>query len=75
MTFKQWVNETFGASGGGKAARFLGISYRTFRSYYAYERFPYTTNCQVIVLKSENKIDVQMWQQDYLNNKNKKVNA
>mgnify|MGYP000566054420 CR=1 FL=1 len=75
MTFKEWVDKTFGANGGGKAARFLGISYRTFRSYYACERFPHTNNCQVIVLKSRNEIDVQRWQQDYINKKKKKVSA
>mgnify|MGYP005996331207 CR=1 FL=1 len=41
------------------------------------ERFPRPTNCQVIVLKSNNKINVELWQQDYTNTqaKNKKVNA
>lgn len=75
MTFKQWVDKTFGVGGGGKAARHLGISYRTFRSYYAYERFPYATNVQVIVLKSDNQIDVQLWLQDYTNNKNNRARA
>lgn len=76
MTFKEWVNGKFGTNGGGEAARFLGISYRTFRSYYACERFPKPKNCQVIVLKSNNVIDVQKWQQDYTNNQKKnKVGA
>ena len=75
MTFKQWVDKTFGAGGGGKAARRLGLTYRTFRSYYTHERFPYAANCQVIVLKSGNEIDVQMWQQDYTNNKKNKASA
>jgi hypothetical protein len=77
MTFTDWVNKTFGENGGARAAKHLGISYRTFRSYYACERFPRPTNCQVIVLKSNNKINVELWQQDYTNTqaKNKKVNA
>lgn len=72
MTFLEWVDSTFGENGGGKAARFLGIGYRTFRSYYTHERFPHPKNCQIIVLKSKNKICVHKWQQDYTNNQNKK---
>ena len=70
MTFKEWVDTTFGAGGGGRAAEYLGLPYRTFRSYYINERFPKPTTCQIIVLKSNYKINVHKWQQAYTNKKN-----
>lgn len=78
MTFRQWVDKQFGANGGRAAARFIGVSYSTFRSWYQNERFPRAATCQSVVLRSEGAIDLQLWQQEYVTKKqkkNKRVNA
>ncbi len=72
MTFSQWVNKEFDGSV-KTAARHLGLLHRTVYSYYANERFPRPTQCQIILLKSQNQIDLQMWQQEFSNKHNNKT--
>ena len=55
MTFAEWVNTKFGGSSKDAAAH-LGLLHRTVYSYYALERFPRPTQCQIILLKSENRL-------------------
>lgn len=74
MTFAEWVNTKFDGSSKDAAAH-LGLLHRTVYSYYALERFPRPTQCQIILLKSENKIDLEKWQQAFSNKKNKKVST
>ncbi|MFK3873079.1 hypothetical protein [Pseudoalteromonas rhizosphaerae] len=76
MTFKQWVDQHFGANGGRKAARAMGVGYSTFRSWYQFERFPRAARCQSIILLSNGLIDLHKWQQEHVTEnqkKNKKV--
>ncbi len=74
MTFAERENTKFGGSSKDAAAH-LGLLHRTIYSYYAHERFPRPTQCQIILLKSENKIDLEKWQQAFSNKKNKKVST
>ncbi len=70
MTFREWVDSKFEGSVKA-AAKHLGLLHRTTYSYYANERWPRPNVCQLILLKSDHVIDLEVWQQAFSNNQNK----
>lgn len=69
MNFNEWILETFGPRGRVKAARFLGVPYKTVMSWCYLARFPMPRQQQLIRIKSKGQVNINLWQQQYLDAK------
>ena len=66
MTFREWVQKTYGDRGVAKAATFLGYPYKTVTAWVNLKRFPRPKSQEVIKLKSNGQIDMEAWRTAYL---------
>lgn len=63
MTFKEWIASDF--KNGRVAASKLGIPYSTLRGYLTLERFPRAKALQVLMIKSDGRLDAKKWLVEY----------
>lgn len=66
MTFQEWVISKFGDRGVAQAAAFLGYPYKTVMAWVHLKRFPRPASQEIIKLKSDGKIDMELWRTAYL---------
>ncbi|CAK2047805.1 conserved hypothetical protein [Vibrio crassostreae] len=68
MIFSDWIEAEFGHRGRVKAARFLGVSYKTVTSWAKLRRFPRLREQELITLKSKGVVNIDQWRRAYLDN-------
>lgn len=68
MIFSKWIEAEFGHRGRVKAARFLGVSYKTVTSWAKLRRFPRLREQELITLKSKGVVNIDQWRRAYLDN-------
>ncbi|PSW53044.1 hypothetical protein [Photobacterium leiognathi] len=73
MDLRAWANDEFGARGMAKAARYLGVRYKTFYSWVTLERFPSMRQQQMIRIKTRGRVDIMQMQADFLYKKDAKL--
>ena len=72
MIFSEWITDEFGPRGRAKAAKFLGVSYKTVTSWDKLRRFPRLREQELISLKSLGKVDISQWRRAYLDGQTRK---
>ncbi|HDY8168838.1 TPA: hypothetical protein ACGVAU_004394 [Vibrio vulnificus] len=68
VIFSEWIEDEFGPRGRAKAAKFLGVSYKTVTSWAKLRRFPRLREQELITLKSKGVVNIDHWRRAYLDN-------
>lgn len=68
VIFSEWIKSEFGSRGMAKAAKFLGVPYKTVVSWVSLHRFPRLREQELITLKSKGVVNIDHWRRAYLDN-------